>query len=109
MGWERLQGVNARSPPSRTRCSRPGAPPSRRPGTTARGRPPAGAGPWSGGAGVATWRQDEGMEEAFGIVLFFVVAVAIVAAVFAITGTGNLYRQIGRGGLSLDRDDDHVR
>ena len=49
------------------------------------------------------------MEEAFGIVLFIVVALAVVAAAFAISGTGKLYRQIGRGGLSLDRDSDHVR
>jgi hypothetical protein len=49
------------------------------------------------------------MQEAFGIVLFVVVAVAIVVAAIAISGTGNLYKQIGRGGLSLDRDSDHVR
>lgn len=49
------------------------------------------------------------MEEAFGIVLFVVVGVAIVAAIFAAAGSGSLYRQIGRGGLSLDRDDDHRR
>jgi hypothetical protein len=49
------------------------------------------------------------MEEAFGIVLFIVVALAIVAAVIAVSGTGKLYRQIGRGGLSLDRDSDHGR
>ena len=49
------------------------------------------------------------MQDAFGILIFVVVAVAIVAAVYAITGTGTLYRQIGRGGLSLDRDDDHRR
>lgn len=50
-----------------------------------------------------------GVEEAFGIVLFVVVGVAIVAAIYAAAGSGNLYRQIGRGGLSLDRDDDHRR
>jgi len=49
------------------------------------------------------------MEEAFGIVLFVVVAVGIVAAGIAITGTGDLYKQIGRGGLSLDRESDHRR
>jgi hypothetical protein len=47
------------------------------------------------------------VEQAFGIVLFVVVGVAVVAAVFAVAGTGRLYGQIGRGGLSLDRDDDH--
>jgi hypothetical protein len=50
-----------------------------------------------------------GVQEAFGIVLFVVVAIAIVAAVWAAVGTGALYRQIGRGGLSLDRDDDFAR
>jgi hypothetical protein len=47
------------------------------------------------------------MQEAFGIVLFVVVGVAIVAAGYAIAGSGELYRRIGRGGLSLDRDSDH--
>jgi hypothetical protein len=49
------------------------------------------------------------MQEAFGIVLFVVVALATVAAVFAASGSGRLYKQIGRGGLSIDRDDDHRR
>jgi hypothetical protein len=49
------------------------------------------------------------VQEAFGIVIFVVVALAIVAAVWAAWGTGALYRQIGRGGLSLDRDDDYAR
>lgn len=53
--------------------------------------------------------QTQGVQEAFGIVVFVVVAVAIVAALYAAAGTGALYRQIGRGGLSLDRDDDHGR
>jgi hypothetical protein len=51
----------------------------------------------------------ESVQEAFGIVLFVVVAIAIVAAIWAAAGSGRLYRQIGRGGLSLDRDDDHAR
>ena len=49
------------------------------------------------------------MQEAFGIVIFVVVGVAIVAAVYAAVGSGALYKQIGRGGLSLDSDDDHPR
>lgn len=49
------------------------------------------------------------MQDAFGIVLFVVVGVALVTAIFAAAGSGGLYRQIGRGGLSLDRDDDHPR
>ncbi len=51
----------------------------------------------------------EGMQEAFGVVLFVVVGVAVVAAIYAAAGSGRLYGQIGRGGLSLDRDDDHAR
>jgi hypothetical protein len=42
------------------------------------------------------------VQDAFGIVLFVVVAVAAVAAVWAAIGSGEVYRQIGRGGLSLD-------
>jgi hypothetical protein len=47
------------------------------------------------------------VQDAFGIVIFVVVGVAIVAAVYAAMGSGALYKQIGRGGMSLDRDDDH--
>jgi hypothetical protein len=46
------------------------------------------------------------VQDAFGIVLFVVVALAIVAAVWAAIGTGELYRQIGRGGLSLGDGED---
>lgn len=46
------------------------------------------------------------MQEAFGIVLFAVVAIAIVVALIAAAGSGALYRQIGRGGLSLNEGDD---
>jgi hypothetical protein len=53
--------------------------------------------------------QSGAVQEAFGIVLFVVVALAIIAAVWAAWGTSALYRQIGRGGLSLDRDDDYER
>jgi flagellar basal body-associated protein FliL len=42
------------------------------------------------------------MEEAFAIVLFVVVGVAAVAAVWALVTSGGSYEQIGRGGLSLD-------
>ena len=48
------------------------------------------------------------VQDAFTYVIFVVVALAIVAAVWAAWGTGALYRQIGRGGLSLDRDDDYA-
>jgi hypothetical protein len=43
-----------------------------------------------------------GMEEAFAIVLFVVVAVAAVAAVWALVTSGGSYDQIGSGGLSVD-------
>jgi hypothetical protein len=46
------------------------------------------------------------MKDAFGIVLFAVVALAAVAAVWAAWGSGDAYRQIGRGGLSIGDDED---
>ena len=46
------------------------------------------------------------MEDAFGIVLFAVVAVGAVAAVWALWGAGDAYRQIGRGGLSIGDGED---
>ena len=46
------------------------------------------------------------MQEAFGIVLFAVVVVGVVVAVISFIGSGELYRQIGRGGLSLNEDDE---
>jgi len=49
------------------------------------------------------------VQEAFGIVIFVVVGVAIVIAIYAAVGSGALYKQIGRGGMSLDRDDDNMR
>jgi hypothetical protein len=42
------------------------------------------------------------MEEAFAIVLFVVVGVAAVAAVWALVTSGGSYDQIGSGGLSVD-------
>jgi hypothetical protein len=42
------------------------------------------------------------MEEAFAIVLFVVVALAAVAAVWALATSGNSYEEIGSGGLSVD-------
>jgi len=49
------------------------------------------------------------MQDAFGVVIFVVVGVAIVAAIYAAAGSGALYRQIGRGGLSLNEDEDRPR
>src|SRR4051812_49880022 len=42
------------------------------------------------------------MQGAFAIVLFVVVGVAAVAAVWALVTSGGSYEQIGRGGLSID-------
>jgi flagellar basal body-associated protein FliL len=43
------------------------------------------------------------MKDAFAIVLFVVVAVAAVAAVWALATSRSSYDQIGSGGLSVDR------
>jgi hypothetical protein len=43
------------------------------------------------------------MEEAFAIVLFVVVGVAVVAAIWALVTSSGSYDQIGGGRLSLDR------
>ncbi len=44
------------------------------------------------------------MQDALGIVVFAVVAVGIVVAIVATMSNGSVYDQIGRGGLSVDRD-----
>ena len=44
------------------------------------------------------------MRDAFAIVLFVVVAVAAVAAVWALVTSGGSYDQIGRGGTSLNEE-----
>ncbi|MEA2392081.1 MAG: hypothetical protein QOK31_2190 [Solirubrobacteraceae bacterium] len=41
------------------------------------------------------------MQDAFGIVIFVVMGVAVVAALASFIGRGRLYDQIGRGGLAL--------
>jgi hypothetical protein len=48
------------------------------------------------------------MEDTFAVVLFVVVGVAAVVAVWALASSGGSYRQIGRGGTSIadDRPDD---
>ena len=45
------------------------------------------------------------MQEAFGIVIFVVVAGAVIVAVVTLFGRSRVYEQIGRGGLSL-RDEE---
>jgi hypothetical protein len=44
------------------------------------------------------------MEEAFGIVIFAVVAVSAVIAVITLISRGKTYDQIGRGGIGDDRE-----
>jgi hypothetical protein len=46
----------------------------------------------------------EPMQDAFAIVLFVVVGVAVVAAVIALATSGRAYGQIGRGGMSIGDD-----
>jgi hypothetical protein len=46
------------------------------------------------------------VQDAFWTVLLVVVIGGAVVAVFTFIGTGKLYEQIGRGGLSLREDDD---
>lgn len=55
---------------------------------------------------AAPKRHTGSVQEAFGIVLFAVVAIAAVVALIAAAGSGALYRQIGRGGLSLNEGED---
>ena len=45
------------------------------------------------------------MEGAFAVVLFVVVGVAIVVAVWALATSGGSYEQIGRGGTSIGDDE----
>ena len=49
------------------------------------------------------------MEEAFGIVLFAVVAVSVIVAIVSFAASRDAYRQIGRGGLTMDGDEGQRR
>ncbi len=44
------------------------------------------------------------MQDAFGVVIFVVMGVAVVVAVLSLAGRSKLYDQIGRGGLNDDRE-----
>src|SRR4051794_36996169 len=46
------------------------------------------------------------MQDAFGIVLFVVVAIGFVVALVTLVGRGRMYDEIGRGGLSIGEDRD---
>jgi hypothetical protein len=46
------------------------------------------------------------VQDAFAIVLVVVLVGAVIAAIWASIGTGEAYRQIGRGGLSLNDGSD---
>ena len=48
--------------------------------------------------------HNDRMQDAFAIVLFVVVAVAAIAAVWALIASRGSYDQIGRGGLSIGED-----
>ena len=45
------------------------------------------------------------MQEAFGIVIFVVVILGGIGAVFALTTSGAAYKQIGKGGLSINAEE----
>jgi hypothetical protein len=49
------------------------------------------------------------VQDAFAIVLFVVVGVAVVAAIVALATSGRLYDQIGRGGMSIGDDPEPTR
>lgn len=49
------------------------------------------------------------IQDAFWTVLLSVVIVGGVIALITLIGTGNMYRQIGRGGLSINEDRDLLR
>jgi hypothetical protein len=46
------------------------------------------------------------VEDAFGTVVVVVAIVGAVVAVITLVGSGRSYRQIGRGGLTHEREDD---
>ena len=46
------------------------------------------------------------MQDAFGIVIFAVVAISAVIAIISLFGRGRMYDDIGRGGLSIGEDRD---
>ncbi len=49
------------------------------------------------------------MEESFGTVLFVVVGIAAVIAILSFAASRDAYRQIGRGGLTMDGDEAPAR
>src|SRR5258708_39806754 len=53
---------------------------------------------------MAVSRQPAALRGALGIVLFVVVALAIIVAVVSLLTRSRIYEQIGRGGLSLNED-----
>jgi hypothetical protein len=53
---------------------------------------------------MAVSLQPAALQGAFGIVLFVVVALAIIVAVVSLLTRSRIYEQIGRGGLSLNED-----
>ena len=53
---------------------------------------------------MAVSLQPAALQGAFGIVLFVVVALAIIVAIVSLLTRSRIYEQIGRGGLSLNED-----
>jgi hypothetical protein len=51
---------------------------------------------------VADARHNEHVQDGFAIVVVVVLVGAVIAAIWASVGAGEAYRQIGRGGLSLN-------
>jgi hypothetical protein len=45
------------------------------------------------------------VESGLAVVVIVVAIIGIIGAIVAFVGSGKLYEQVGRGGLSLDRDD----
>jgi hypothetical protein len=50
------------------------------------------------------WSPLAAIQDAFAVVVVLVVLVAAVVALITFLGSGNLYDQIGRGGLSIDEE-----
>jgi Spy/CpxP family protein refolding chaperone len=54
---------------------------------------------------LAVWTTIRRMQDAFAIVLFVVVGVAVVAAIWALVTSGGSYDDIGGGRMALDRQE----
>jgi hypothetical protein len=57
----------------------------------------------TGGGRGATWRHNDGVEDAFAVVVVVVTVIAAIVGIATLSGRSRAYDEIGRGGLSLDR------